>query len=114
MDQGQSEDRILDELASSTPLADPAVVALIQELAVEIGRLRAGTGESSPSSPTVEALTALLLGQAAELQDLRERLQRVRALIDLSSWAAGGTADPSIRASDIRHAIGGPIAERAE
>lgn len=113
MDQGQSEDRLLDELASSTPLADPAVVALVQELTAEIGRLRAGS-DTSPATPTVEALTGLLLGQAAELQDLRERLQRVRALIDLSSWAAGGAADPSIRASDLRHAIGGPIAERAE
>lgn len=115
VDQGRSADRLLDELASGTPLADPAVVAVVSELTAEIGRLRAATGTEAAdgSAPGVEALTALLLGQAAELQDLRERLQRVRALIDLSSWAAGG-GDPTVRVSDIRHAIGGPLADRAE
>ena len=115
MDQGQSADRLLDELASGTPLADPAVVAVVSELTAEIGRLRAATGAAATdgSAPGVEALSTLLLGQAAELQDLAERLQRVRALIELSSWAAGG-GDPTVRVSDLRHAIGGPHAERGE
>jgi len=116
VDQGQSEDRLLDELAAGTPLADPAVVTVVKELTAEIERLRAALGSdgSVDSTPTVQALTALLLDQAAELQDLRERLQRVRALLELSNWAAGGAGDPAVRASDIRHAIGGPLAERPE
>ena len=114
MDQHQSqEDRLLDELASSTPLADPAVVGLIKELTAQISRLRSTDG-AAEAGPTVEALTALLLDQAAELQETRERLQRVRALVELSVWAAGNQdADPNIRASDIRHAIDGPIAGRS-
>jgi hypothetical protein len=115
VDQHQSqEDRLLDELTSGTPLADPAVVSVIRELVAEIGRLRS-IGELADTGPTVEALTTLLLDQAAELQELRDRLQRVRALVELSAWAAGdhGEVDPSIRSSDIRHAIGGPIADRS-
>jgi hypothetical protein len=116
VDQHQSqEDRLLHELASSTPLADPAVVGLIKELTAEISRLRSFDGVVETGA-TVEALTTLLLDQAAELQELRERLQRVRALVELSVWAAGhhdeGT-DPAIRSSDIRHAIDGPIADRS-
>lgn len=88
------------------------MVSLIRELTTEISRLRA-TGGAAGAEPTVEALTMLLLDQAAEMQELRERLQRVRALVELSSWAAGTeAADPAIRSSDIRHAIDGPIADR--
>ena len=116
MEQHQSqEDRLLSELASSTPLADPAVVGLIKELTAEISRLRSTDGVAE-AGVTVEALTSLLLDQAAELQDLRDRLQRVRALVELSVWAAGHhdeSTDPSIRSSDIRHAIDGPIADRS-
>jgi hypothetical protein len=89
------------------------VVSVIKELTAEISRLRA-TGGAAGAHSTVEALTALLLNQAGEIQDLRERLQRVRALVELSSWAAGNDAeDPAIRSSDIRHAIDGPIADRS-
>lgn len=117
MDQRQSDDdRLLDELASAIPLADPAVVAVVRELTAEIGRLRsAGNEQDSPA--TVESLTELLLSQAAELQEMRDRLQRLRALVELSSWAASngaGQPDPAIRASDIMHAIAGPIAERSD
>lgn len=116
MDQHQSQgDRLLEELAAGTPFADPAVVSLIKELTGEISRLRSTDGMVE-GGPTVEALTTLLLDQAAELQALRDRLHRVRALVELSVWAAGHSdegADPSIRASDIRHAINGPIADRS-
>jgi hypothetical protein len=117
VDQRQShEDGLLAELAASVPLADPAVVALVRELTAEISRLQSAyLNPVGESSATVEALTGLLLGQAAELQEMRDRIQRVRALIDLSSWAAatgGNPADPAIRASDILHAIAGPVAER--
>jgi len=115
VEQHQSqEDRLLDELASGTPLADPAVISVIKELTAEISRLRS-TGEVAGAGPSVEALTTLLLDQAEELQRLRDRLQRIRALVELSAWAAGehGAADPRIRASDIRHAIDGPIADRS-
>jgi hypothetical protein len=116
VDQRQSsEDRLLDELASSVPLADPAVVAVVKELTAEIGRLRSPEVEpGSGSSPNVEALTGLLVSQAAELQDLHERLQRVRALIEMTRWATSDdtAADPRIRASDILHAIAGPVADR--
>ncbi|MFL6163326.1 MAG: hypothetical protein ACJ74U_13985 [Jatrophihabitantaceae bacterium] len=121
MDQRQSnEDRLLSELAASVPLADPAVIAVVKELTAEISRLRTVEGPASGCSATVESLTDLLLSQAVELQDMRDRLQRVRALIELTSWAAATTdeatddlaADPAIRASDILHAIAGPIAER--
>jgi hypothetical protein len=117
VDQRQShEDGLLAELAASVPLADPTVVALVRELTAEISRLQSVHLERvGETSATVESLTGLLLGQAAELQELRDRLQRVRALIDLSSWAAatdGNPADPAIRASDILHAIAGPVAER--
>jgi hypothetical protein len=117
VEQRQSdEDRLFDELAASVPLADPAVVAVVRELTAEIGRLRSPGDLAMPaSSPTVEALTDLVLNQAAELQELHERLQRVRALIDFTRWAAttgAGAADPKIRTSDIMHAIAGPIADR--
>lgn len=116
MAQRQSdEDRLFDELAASVPLADPAVVTVVKELTAEIGRLRSPADLVSGSSPTVEALTDLVLNQAAELQMLHERLQRVRSLIEFTRWAAttqSGAADPKIRASDIMHAIAGPIADR--
>jgi hypothetical protein len=116
VDQRQSnENGLLDGLASSVPLADPAVVELVKELTAEIGRLRSPADEAGPgSSPTVEALTGLLLSQAAELQDLHERLQRVHGLIEMTRWAASddNAADPRIRASDILHAIAGPVADR--
>lgn len=116
MDQRQSdEDRLLDELASAVPLADPAVVSVVRELTAEISRLRSA-GEERDSSVTAESLTELLLSQAAELQEMRERLQRIRALVELSTWAASngsGEPDPAIRASDILHAIAGPTAERS-
>ena len=111
MDQRQSnEDRLLAELSAAVPLADPDVVALVRELTAEISRLRTDSGTTA----SVESLTELLLGQAAELQELRERLQRVRALVELSNWATGGDSDPRIRASDILHAISGPVAERPD
>jgi len=117
VDQRQShEDGLLAELAAAIPLADPAVVAVVKELTAEIDRLR--SADSLPdggTSRTVQALTELLLGQAAELQEMRDRLQRVQALIEFSSWAAttdGNPSDPAIRASDILHAIKGPAAEQ--
>jgi len=116
VDQRQSDDdRVLDELASAVPLADPAVVAVVRELTAEINRLRSGEWDASVTA--VDSLTEMLLSQAAELQEMRERLQRIRALVELSSWAAsdgGGQPDPAIRASDIMHAIAGPIAERSD
>ncbi len=117
VDQRQSDDdRLLDELASAIPLADPAVVTVVRELSAEISRLNSTSSERD-SSAGVESLTELLLSQAAELQEMRDRLQRVRALVELSSWAAGsagGQSDPAIRASDILHAIAGPVAERSD
>lgn len=117
VDQRQSDDdRLLDELASAIPLADPAVVAVVSELTAEISRLRSA-GDERDSSATVESLTELLLSQAAELQEMRDRLQRIRALVELSNWAAsngGSQPDPAIRVSDIMHAIAGPIAERPD
>jgi hypothetical protein len=118
VEQRQSnEDRLFDELAASVPLADPAVVTVVKELTAEIGRLRSPLDDAVPgSSPTVEALTDLVLNQAAELQDMHERLQRVRALVEFTRWAAtshDGATDPKIRTSDIMHAIAGPIADRS-
>ena len=118
VDQPQShDDPLLDELTPSGSLADPAVVTLVKELTAEISRLRASSGTSDLGHPgaSVETLTGLLLGQAAELQETRERLQRLRALIELTAWAAehdGDAVDPTVRISDVLHAIGGPIAER--
>jgi hypothetical protein len=115
--QRQSDENLLfDELAASVPLADPAVVAVVRELTAEIGRMRSPADHVNPGSPAVEALTDLVLNQAAELQIMHERLQRVRALVEFTRWAAtsaDGAADPKIRTSDIMHAIAGPIASRS-
>ncbi len=113
MEQRQSDDEgLLRQLTESVPLADPQVSAVINELIAEVSRLRADLGRSAGQDrgarASVESLTALLLEQASELQRERERLQRVQALIELSSWAAGTDAagDPSIRSSDLRRALG--------
>lgn len=110
---------VLRALASDIPVHDPAVRRFVIEALRTVEALSAelamhAEGRFRPELHNFidgghrDRLDMLIIAQQAELDESSAVVERVRALVDFSSWAAtdSGYDEPAIQVADLRRALG--------